>query len=146
MSNEYDSYFRHLFQRVKVATKVPFREVRLNGWEPKMNDCHANVDYWIQHHPETKAVRGWLFWELDEVGQCLFMTHSVLDRNGNGCLSQTQFRRRRLRNLWGDSRGRIRRQRLRILRLEIELSHLLQISFRESATKPGLQIARQPLQ
>ena len=83
MSNEYDGYFRHLFQRVKVATKVPFREVRLNGWEPKMNDCHANVDYWIQHHPETKAVRGWLFWELDEVGQCLFMTHSVVEENGS---------------------------------------------------------------
>ena len=46
----------------------------------------------------------------------------------------------------GGSRGRIRRQCLRILPLEIELSHLLQISFRESATKRGLQIARQPLQ
>jgi hypothetical protein len=60
MSNEYDGYFRQLFERVKVATKVPFREVRLNGWEPKMNDCHVNVDYWIEHHPETKAGRGWL--------------------------------------------------------------------------------------
>jgi hypothetical protein len=65
-----------------VATKVSFREIRLSGWEPKMNDCHANVDYWVQHHPETKAARGWLFWEPNEAGQCLFMAHSVLDENG----------------------------------------------------------------
>jgi len=32
-------------------------------------------------------------------------------------VSQTQFRRRRLRNLWGDSSGRIRRECLRILPL-----------------------------
>ncbi len=83
MSPEYDAYFRQLLERVKVGTKVPFREVRLNGWEAKLNDCHANVDYWIQHHPETKAVRGWLFWEPDEVGQCHFMAHSVLDESGS---------------------------------------------------------------
>ncbi len=64
----------------------------------------------------------------------------------NRHVSQTQFRRRRLRYLRGDSCGRIRRQCLRIHPLEIELSHLLQISFRESPTKPGLQIPRQPLQ
>ncbi len=78
MSTEYDVCFRQLLERAKSGTKVPFREVRLNGWEPKLNECHANVDHWIQHLPEAKAVRGWLFCKPDEVGQCRFMAHSVL--------------------------------------------------------------------
>jgi len=59
----YDSiaYFQQLNERVDSAAAVEFREVQLNGWEPKMNDCHGNVDFWVGHHPETKAVRGWLF-------------------------------------------------------------------------------------
>jgi len=83
MSPECDAYFRQLLERVKFGTKVPYREVRLIGWEPKLNECHANVDHWTQHHPETKALRGWLFWEPDEAGRCHFMAHSVLDDSGS---------------------------------------------------------------
>jgi len=81
MHDEYNAYFQRLLGCVSLAAKVPFREVRLDGWEPKMNDCHGNVDFWVQHHPETKPVRGWLFWSANEAGQHLFMAHSVLDEN-----------------------------------------------------------------
>lgn len=81
MCDEYNTYFQRLLDRVSLATKVPFREVRLDGWEPKMNDCHCNVDFWVQHHPETEAVRGWLFWSANEAGQRLFMAHSVLEES-----------------------------------------------------------------
>lgn len=67
---------------MNLAASVPFREVRLNGWEPKRNDCHRNVDFWVRHHPEIKPVRGWLFWELNHAGQRLIMAHSILDENG----------------------------------------------------------------
>jgi len=46
---------------VNSAVTVPFREVQLNGGEPKLNDCHGNVDCRVKNHSETKAVRGWLF-------------------------------------------------------------------------------------
>jgi hypothetical protein len=79
---EHDIYFQRLIERLSLAAKVPFREVQLDGWEAKMNDCHGNVDFWVQHHPETKPVRGWLFWSANEAGQYLFMAHSVLEESG----------------------------------------------------------------
>ena len=83
MLGDYDAYFRKLLERVNLAVKVPFREVRLNGWEPKISDCHANVDHWVQHHPETTAVRGWLIWGSNEAGQYRIIAHSVLDESGD---------------------------------------------------------------
>jgi hypothetical protein len=40
------------------------------------------VACWIENHPETKAVRGWLFWLPNDAGQYNFMAHSVVDENG----------------------------------------------------------------
>jgi hypothetical protein len=82
MPSDYSGYFQQLFERVNSAVKVPFREVRADGWEPKLGDCHRNVDFWVTQHPETKAVRGWLFWPTDETGRYRYMAHSVLDENG----------------------------------------------------------------
>ncbi len=63
MAYDYTVYFQQLHERVDSAVKVPFRDgVTFNGWEPKMNDCHGNVDFWVRHHSESTAVRGWLFW------------------------------------------------------------------------------------
>ena len=82
MRSDYSDYFRRLSDRANAAVKVPFREVRLDGEQPKLNDCHGNVDRWVKKHPETEAVRGWLFWGANEAGQYLFMAHSILDENG----------------------------------------------------------------
>jgi hypothetical protein len=48
-----------------------------------LNDCHGNVDRWIESHPGTKVVRGWLFWPPDAAGRYRFIAHSVVDENGD---------------------------------------------------------------
>lgn len=60
MNHEF--YFRELLQEESKADRVPFRAVSHGDFVPKKNDCHNNVDYWVAHHPQTKAVQGWLFW------------------------------------------------------------------------------------
>jgi hypothetical protein len=54
-SMNHETYFRELLERESEATKVPFRAVGHDEWEPKKNDCHNNVDYWVMHHPEVSA-------------------------------------------------------------------------------------------
>jgi hypothetical protein len=82
MGRDYGDYFRGLYERVDTAVQVPFRDVALDGGEPKLNSCHDNVNCWLKSHSETRAVRRWLFWKPDETGRCTFMAHSVLDENG----------------------------------------------------------------
>jgi hypothetical protein len=82
MANDYSEYFRRLYERVDVAVEVQFREVSLEGWQPELNKCHDNVDYWRKHHAESCAARGWIFWPPDETGRCKFMAHSVVQENG----------------------------------------------------------------
>jgi hypothetical protein len=82
MGYDYTAYFQQLRERVNSAVRVPFHEVQLKGEEPRLNDCHRNVDCWVKNHPETKAVRGWLFWPPNEAGQYTFMAHSIVDENG----------------------------------------------------------------
>ena len=65
----YETYFRKLFERESEAVKVPFRAVRCAEWDPKENDCHNNVAYWVTRHPGVSAVRGWLFWGPGEDGR-----------------------------------------------------------------------------
>lgn len=78
----YDSYFSGLMERESDAERVPFREVSRGDWSPKKNDCHNNVDYWVMHYPEVKAVRGWLFWGPGADGRYHIMAHSVADELG----------------------------------------------------------------
>jgi hypothetical protein len=82
MGHDHTAYFQQLLERVNSALTVQFREVQLNGGETKLNDCHRNVDRWVNNHPEAKAVRGWLFWPPNGAGQCTLMAHSVVDENG----------------------------------------------------------------
>jgi hypothetical protein len=83
MGNDYGDYFRGLYERANTAVQVPFRDVALDGGEPKLNSCHDNVNCWFKSNPETRAVRGWLFWaQPNEAGQYIFMAHSVVEENG----------------------------------------------------------------
>lgn len=79
---DYDSYFRELLKGESKAAKVPFRTVSHGEFVPKKNDCHNNVDYWVAHHPQTKAVRGWVFWGPGADGRFNIMAHSVVDEYG----------------------------------------------------------------
>lgn len=82
MGYDYTAYSQQLLERVNSALTVRFREVQLSEGETKLNDCHRNVDCWVENYPETMAVRGWLFWPPNLAGQYTFMAHSVLDENG----------------------------------------------------------------
>jgi hypothetical protein len=82
MGHDYTAYFEELHKRVDSAVKVRFRAVELNGKEPRLNGCHDNVNSWVENHPGTKIVRGWLFWPPNEAGQYTFMAHSVVEENG----------------------------------------------------------------
>jgi hypothetical protein len=81
MGYDHTAYFQRLLERVNSAVTVRFREVELREGEIKLNDCHRNVDRWIENHPETKAVRGWPFWPANEAGRYTFMAHSVVEEN-----------------------------------------------------------------
>jgi len=76
-----DKYFGELAEREGEAASIPFREVALDEWKPQKNDCHRNVDRWVQAHPESRAVRGWVFWKPTE-GRYTFMAHSVIETAG----------------------------------------------------------------
>jgi hypothetical protein len=78
----YGPYFRRLLERESLAVAVPFRAVTREVWTPKKNECHKNVDYWVEHYPGVKAVRGWLFWGPNEAQQFNLMAHSVIEEGG----------------------------------------------------------------
>jgi hypothetical protein len=80
MARDYSDYFARLVERIDEAVKVPFRQVHHDGWEPKPNDCHGNVDWWTARHDDCKAIRGWLFWPSDAASRWRFMAHSVIER------------------------------------------------------------------
>jgi hypothetical protein len=77
-----ENNFASVFARVSEAVDVPF--VKVSGeWQPKQSCCHANADYWATLHPNVRTVRGWFLNGPNEMGGCLFIAHSVLDKDGN---------------------------------------------------------------
>lgn len=75
----YETYFSELLEHEGEAASIPFWVIGHVDWEPKKNDCHGNVDHWVAHHPEAKAVRGWLFWGPDAAHRYNIMTHSAVE-------------------------------------------------------------------
>lgn len=69
-----------LYARRASAVMVPFRgDSRLT---PRRNECHANVEKWLELHPTHKAVRGWLVLDYREVEGHFgyrFFAHSVVE-------------------------------------------------------------------
>lgn len=66
------------------AVIVPFREVSLDGWAPKIADCHNNVDRWVATNPRCEAVRGWITYiSFGPVGVQLTAHSIVRDQNGD---------------------------------------------------------------
>jgi len=77
-------YEASICQRLGEALRVPFRHVSLPGWSPEVADCHANVDKWVQVHPECTATREWVTYA--DLGVAIGLTaHSVV-RNIDGHL------------------------------------------------------------
>lgn len=81
MTPEHVAYFDQLAKLIDCAQHVPFRKVELGGWQPRLNECHANVDYWVSQNPSSLAVRGWLFWRPGNSEQYMFMAHSIAEES-----------------------------------------------------------------
>lgn len=77
MTPDLESYFTALHARRDAVRSLIHRDVSVNGWIPKANCCHANVDYYVCGHPELRAVRGWLIRARSEDGGCNYVAHSV---------------------------------------------------------------------
>ncbi|MBD1548681.1 hypothetical protein [Roseibium aggregatum] len=76
---ERDEYERDICARSQTAILVPFRPgMGINGWEPKVADCHRNVDHWVEHHLDHTVVRGWLAFATFYSDQVGYTAHSVV--------------------------------------------------------------------
>ena len=81
MGYDHTAYFRQLLERVNSAVTVQFREIEPREMEIKLNDCHPNVDRYIEKHRGSKAVRGWMFCPCTSAGRYTFIAHSVVEEN-----------------------------------------------------------------
>lgn len=77
-----EEYFASLFARLGEAKAAAFREVKMPGWEPKLSDCHRNVDFFVERNLGHLAVHGWLTWGPDATGRCLFIAHTLVEQDG----------------------------------------------------------------
>lgn len=76
------NYFASLHSRLSEAEDVHFRKVSIADWEPKLADCHNNVDRWNAGYERRRRVRGWLTWGNDAYGSCHLIAHSVVEDDG----------------------------------------------------------------
>lgn len=53
-------YEASICRQLSQAELVPFRLVSLPDGDPTASNCHSNVDRWVEAHPGTTAVRGWV--------------------------------------------------------------------------------------
>jgi hypothetical protein len=54
---------------------VPYEPQTMVSGPPSEHECHNNVERWVSEHPDHKAVRGWLVFDL--LGR--FTAHSVVE-------------------------------------------------------------------
>ena len=72
-------YVEFLFANREAAGVIPTGATECEGWQPRLNDCHNNVDAWCRGNKEFKPARGWLFYSLGyEADYVMFQQHSVL--------------------------------------------------------------------
>ena len=66
---------KSLYARRKEAVVVPYEPRTIASGPPTGHECHNNVDRWVLEHPDHKAVRGWLVFNLLN----RFTAHSVVE-------------------------------------------------------------------
>jgi len=76
------NYFASLHSRLGEAEDVPFREVSIADWQPKLAECHNNVERWTTGYEGRTRVRGWLTWGDDASGSFHLIAHSVVEEDG----------------------------------------------------------------
>ena len=82
---EYETAICKELPRARV---VGFKKIAVGDWVPTYNECHKNVDRWIEATPTHEAVRGWVVYKECAIRATLGLeltTHSVV-RNETGDL------------------------------------------------------------
>lgn len=86
LSEDVLAYARGLFEKRGEGVIVQLAEARIGDWQPRINDCHANVSIWALSQPGYLAVRGWLFFDYAYALPFVqFLAHSVV-RTPEGAL------------------------------------------------------------
>jgi hypothetical protein len=80
-----EAYATSICSKRSSAVNVPFVEVTLDGWSPRVAQCHENADAWVRANPGSSVVRGWVTYaSFGDAGFGL-TAHSVV-RGADGLL------------------------------------------------------------
>ncbi len=80
-----EAYRRAICIGLKTAVLVPYVHVSIGDWQPRVGDCHNNVDHWVREKPGDSPVRGWVTFGTDGGTKILLTLHSVV-RGADGRL------------------------------------------------------------
>ena len=79
-----EAYAARLYERRSEGIITGVAEASNDDWTPSKNECHANVTDWCEHYLGHKPVRGWLYFDFDNLLPIVrFNAHSVIE-NENG--------------------------------------------------------------
>ena len=76
-----------LYRRRGESVIAPYVQRSIESWKPEPKQCHRNVDIWVAGAPGSRAVRGWMLFDVAEaslglLNYVLFEAHSVVEENG----------------------------------------------------------------
>ena len=75
-----DAYAARLYERRSEGIITGVAQASIGDWTPSGHDCHANVTDWCEHHPGHIPVRGWLYFNFDNLLPIVrFNAHSVIE-------------------------------------------------------------------
>lgn len=79
-------YAARLHERRGEAALLQWADVSIGDWRPTPNECHGNVTTICERDSSYTAVRGWLYFDFDDLlDQVKFVAHSAV-RTPDGTL------------------------------------------------------------
>jgi hypothetical protein len=68
-----------LFERRREGIILRWADVSIGDWRPQRNECHANVTTWCHYQSAHQPIRGWLYFDLENLmPYVLFKPHSAV--------------------------------------------------------------------
>lgn len=84
---------RRLYARRGEAVITKFAKAQIGDWKPNEHECHGNVTTWCEHHGKHKPVRGWLFFDYEDIlPHVRFTAHSVIEDESGDLVDITPSR------------------------------------------------------
>jgi len=90
-------YEADICNRLRQSDRIPFLTVSIGDWEPKVGECHQNVDTWVKARPDCMAVRGWVTYACFGDNSTGLTAHSVVQFADGELLDITPLEREGLR-------------------------------------------------